>query len=113
NEIRFLSSLTAPATAVLHHWYWPSWTLHDSSTGDMISQQPLADGRASFVLPAGEHEIEYHLETTTEERAGVFISLAALLAIIITGSLLDRVYSIHGSSNHTEPARTPVSTTLA
>lgn len=113
NEIRFQSSLTAPTTAVLHHWYWPSWTLHDSSTGDTISQQPFADGRASFVLPAGEHEIEYHLETTTEERAGVFISLAALLAIIITGSLLDRVYSIHGSSNHTEPARTPVSTTLA
>jgi hypothetical protein len=81
NEIRFQLSTAAPVTIVLHHWYWPSWTLQNLSTGRPIAQQPRPDGRASFTLPPGSNEIEYHLETTGSEKAGVMLSLAALLII--------------------------------
>ncbi len=105
NDIRFQLSLAAPAAIVLHHWYWPSWIVRDLSTGLAIPDHPGMNGRASFVLPAGNHEIEYRLETTSAEKAGVIVSLAAMLAILIAGSLIYQFYYRRCSSGWVETRR--------
>ncbi len=88
NDIRFTLTAPRPTTIILHHWYWPSWEVHDASTGTEIPSDPRPDGRESFQLPAGTNTLDYDLETTTSEREGVIISLAALAAILLISLLL-------------------------
>ncbi len=92
NDVRFSLTLEKPTTVVLHHWYWPAWKIYDAATGHEIPERPRPDGRESFLMPAGYHALDYQLETTDSERAGAILSLAALVAILMTALLLGMLH---------------------
>ena len=88
NDIRITLTAATPTAVVLHHWYWPSWVVEDSATGEIIPSVPRPDGRESFQISAGSHTLDYRLETTGSEKAGIAISLGALAAIFLLELIL-------------------------
>jgi hypothetical protein len=79
NRIRLTTSTETPGLLVLSEVYYPAWKAYvdGQPAPAYVTDQLLR----SVAVPAGEHEVELRYESWTL-RAGIAISLVALLALI-------------------------------
>ncbi len=83
----FTSVLSEPYHATFHRFYWPFWHLY--CNGKEISSRPDSIGRATALLPTGNYRMQWLLERTTIETAGLWVSTLIASGILATcaGSL--------------------------
>ena len=78
-------NLKSSKNAVLHHLYWPAWHLYVN--GKEITTRPDTIGRATATLPGGHYTLQYELERTPLEVAGLWISGVSWIGILISSGI--------------------------
>ncbi len=79
NQIRLKTSTETPGLLVLSEVYYPAWKAYvDGQPAPVYATDQLL---RSVAIPAGEHEVELRYESWAL-RAGIAISLVALLALV-------------------------------
>ena len=75
---------SAPSTLTLYLLYYPRW--QGTIDGQPVALRPQpATGYVQFDMPAGSHDVVLRYGSTAVERAGVLVSAATLLALLIAG----------------------------
>ena len=80
NHIRLKTSTQTPGLVVLSEVYYPAWKA--DVDGQPVPVYVTDQLLRSVAVPAGEHEVELRYESWTL-RAGIAISLVALLALVV------------------------------
>jgi hypothetical protein len=82
----FSANLTAPRLVTFHRFFWPYWHLYVNGT----EQQTWPDsiGRAATILPQGALALQWRLEPSPLERAGVWVSGLTVLLIVAIGGVI-------------------------
>ncbi len=98
NQIRLKTSTETPGLLVLSEVYYPAWKAYvDGQPAPVYATDQLL---RSVAIPAGEHEVELRYESWAL-RAGIAISLVALLALVALAVAAGAQYwreSTHDSS---------------
>ncbi len=78
----FDANLSAPRLVTFHRFEWPAW--HLVAADREIATRPDSIGRATAVVPAGEYRMEWRLERSPMERAGLWTSFLGWTSLIVT-----------------------------
>ena len=75
------ANLSASRSVIFHRFFWPAWHLYSNERE--IATLPDSIGRATAVLPAGRYTLEWQLERTPLEVAGLWISGISWSGILV------------------------------
>jgi hypothetical protein len=75
-------SAANPVSVTLHLLYYPRWQATVDGTPAALQPQPKT-GYAQVVIPAGTHQLALRYGSTATERAGILISGATLLVLLV------------------------------
>jgi len=78
--------LDLPARIRVKKVYYPHWRLIDQAGEELETHPDERTGLLSFELPKGRHELTLERRLLPVEIAGIFVSLFALLGVVIAGA---------------------------